>query len=135
MAVLEKAVGTASTGAKISYSATSLGEFVEIPDLQEIPELGGDPEKIDITTLADPVKRSIPGVKDLGDLTFKFLYHKANFLAMSALTGVNYFKVEFADGLVASFSAIPNTKMGGVAVNGPLVYSIGMSLQSDIEFA
>lgn len=133
---LTPATGTSSAGAKISYSATKgAPSYTEIPDLQEIPELGGDPEKIDVTTLKDTVKRSIPGVKDLGDLTFKFLYDKANFLAIRAIEGINYFKVEFSDGMVATFAAIPNVKMGGAAVNGALTYSISMSLQSEIEFA
>ena len=132
---LTPGTGESSEGAKISYKSGGESSYVEIPDLQEIPELGGDPEQIDVTTLADSVKRSIPGVKDLGDLTFKFLYKKENFLAMKALSGTYSFKVEFSDGLTATFSAIPNVKMGSAAVNGALTYSMGMSLQSEIEFA
>lgn len=132
---LTPATGESSQGAKMSYKSSGESAYIEIPDLQEIPELGGDPEQIDITTLADSVKRSIPGVKDLGDLTFKFLYKKENFLAMQALSGQYSFKIEFSDGLSAIFSAIPNVKMGGAAVNGALTYSIGMSLQSEIAFA
>jgi len=46
--------------------------FVEIPHLMEVPELGGSPEKIDITTLADTSRRFIPGIKDYGDLVTSF---------------------------------------------------------------
>lgn len=132
---LEKVIGTATIGTKLSYCATEGGDYVEVPGLQEVPELGGDPEQIDVTTLADSVKRSIPGVRDLGDLAFNFLYNKTNFLALSKLEGVGYWKVEFPDGLTASFSAIPNVKMGGAGSNAALTYTIGMSLQSEITFA
>lgn len=137
--MLAEGTGTASIGAKISVSDTEAGSFIEIPDLQEIPELGGTPEKIDVTTLKDTVKRSIPGVKDLGELSFKFLYDKENFLELTdpdtgLKNNVSYFwKVEFSDGLVMSFEAIPNIKLGGAAVNGALTYSIDMSLQSEIS--
>ncbi len=131
---LERVVGTATIGTKLSYCDTEEGDYVDIPGLQEVPELGGDPEQIEVTTLADSVKRSIPGVRDLGDLAFNFLYNKTNFLALSKLTGVGYWKVEFPDGLVASFSAIPNVKMSGASNNAALTYTIGMSLQSEIKF-
>jgi len=49
---------------KLSYKVKSEGSFVEIPHLMEVPELGGTPEKIDVTTLSDRAKRYIPGIKD-----------------------------------------------------------------------
>ena len=67
---------TISKGIKLSYKA---GEaFTELTDLQEIPELGGDTESIEITTLADAAHKYTDGIKNYGDsLPFKFLYKKA----------------------------------------------------------
>ena len=99
---LSSGTGTSSVGTKISVSDDGL-TWIEVPDLQEVPELGGDPEKIDTTTLANTVKTSIPGVQDLGDLAFTFLYDKANFLALKGGldSRVAYkWKVEFNVGLV-----------------------------------
>lgn len=128
--------GVAATSTKVGYKATAEATtYTNIPNLQEVPELGGDPEKIDVTCLADTVKKSIPGVKDLGDLAFKFLYDKTTFTTLSAITEAKEFQVEFPDGLTATFTAIPNVKMGGAAVNGALAYTVGMSLQSEILFA
>lgn len=131
---LSSGTGTSSVGTKISVSDDGL-TWIEVPDLQEVPELGGDPEKIDTTTLANTVKTSIPGVQDLGDLAFTFLYDKANFLALKAgLDGKTSYKwkVEFNDGLVMSFDAIPNIKLSGASVNSALTYTINMGLQSEI---
>lgn len=142
---LTKPTGTSTVSAKISVaeyaSGGTSGAYTEIPGLQEIPELGGDPEKIDTTTLADTVKTSIPGVKDLGDLAFKFLYSKENYLALTNPTtgfkpNTKYvFKVEFNDGMTATFDAIPSVKLGGGGVNAALNFTINTSLQSEITFA
>ena len=132
---LNKATGTSTVGAKLSVSDTSGGTYTEIPGLQEIPELGGDPEQIDVTTLEDTVKRSIPGVQDLGDLAFTFLYDKTNFLALKAgldTTTTYHWKVEFNDGLQVTFEAIPNIKLSGGGSNAALTFTINMSLQSEI---
>lgn len=141
---LTKPAGTSTTSAKISVAEITngtAGTYTEVLGLQEIPELGGDPEKIDTTTLADTVKTSIPGVQDLGDLAFTFLYSKANYLALTnSSTGlksdVGYsWKVEFSDGLTATFTAIPNIKLGGGGVNTAVNFTINMSLQSAIAFS
>lgn len=132
---LNAGTGTSTVGAKISVSDSASGTFTEIPDLQEVPEMGGDPEPIDVTTLKDKVKRSIPGVKDLGDLAFIFLYSKENYLELNEKLDSEtkyYWKVEFSDGLIMSFEAIPNLKLAGGGVNTALTYSINMSLQSEI---
>ena len=45
-----------------------------IAGLQSIPSLGGEPERVDVTTLADMERRYITGIKDYGELEFTFLY-------------------------------------------------------------
>lgn len=137
---LTKPAGTSTVGAKISVAELTSGTpgaYIEIPGLQEIPELGGDPEQIDVTCLSDTVKRSIPGVQDLGDLAFTFLYSKENFTALKSgldSSTVYGWKVEFSDGLAATFTAIPNIKLSGGSVNAAVNFTINMSLQSAIEF-
>lgn len=126
--------GMAATGTKIGHAATSTGPHTEIPGLLEVPEIGGDPEKIDTTTLTDTVKTSVPGVKDLGDLTFKFLYDTETFKKLNELKGKQSFRVTFPDKMTVTFDAIPNVKMGSAAVNGALTFTVGMSLQSAPEF-
>jgi hypothetical protein len=63
---------------KISYKLNSASSFTELEYLMEVPEFGGAPEKIDVTTLSDKVKKYVPGIKDLGDLVFKFLYDNSS---------------------------------------------------------
>ena len=44
--------------------------------LSEVPNMGGEKEKVDVTNLADKNKRYIDGITDFGDLEFKFFYNK-----------------------------------------------------------
>ena len=60
------ATGILSKGITLSYKEAET--FKVIPDLQEIPDLGGDTDTVETTTLADGAKRYIKGIKDYGDL-------------------------------------------------------------------
>ena len=47
--------GVITIGTKLSYK--NQNAYVELPDLQEIPDIGADVDNIEITTLADSVRR------------------------------------------------------------------------------
>ncbi len=53
--------------------------FEKLLDITEYPDLGGEKEKLDVTTLYDTKKRTINGIEDTGDLTFKAWYEKADY--------------------------------------------------------
>lgn len=131
--------GLLSKDTTLSYKASG-STYVELELLMEVPELGGDPEKVEVTTLSDGVKKYINGVKDLGDLTFKFLYDNetadSNYRVLKGLQDAGVpaeFKVEYPDGTGHEFTSYVNVKMDAAAVNGALTFTVGMSLQSDIN--
>ena len=53
--------------------------FEKLIDITEYPDLGGEKEKLDVTTLSDTKKRTINGIEDTGDLAFKAWYEKADY--------------------------------------------------------
>lgn len=112
--------------------------WTEIPYLMEVPELGGAPEKIDVTVLSDSVKKYIPGIKDFGDLVFKFLYDNssstANYRILKGLEDtVTTFQIKYPDMSIHKFDAIPAVKMDAGTINGALTFSVTMLLQSGID--
>jgi len=110
--------------------------FTELEYLMEVPEFGGTPEKIDITTLSDKVKKYIPGTKDYGDLVFKFLYDNANYSFLkdrSDSENPTTFRLTYPDGTSHEFDAVPSVKIDSGTVNGALTFSATMMLQSDIR--
>lgn len=124
-----------SKGIKLSYK-TGEGSFVELTNLQEIPELGGDAEAIEITTLADAAHMYTDGIKNYGDsLPFKFLYEKEQFTTLNGLTGECEWKVELPDGASCTFDGTGSVKLDGVGVNAALTYTLGVKPTSEMVWA
>lgn len=124
-----------SKGITLSYKKGS-SEFVELTNLQEIPELGGDTEAIEITTLADSAHMYTDGLKNYGDsLAFKFLYEKAQFTTLNGLTGSTEWKVTLPDGTACTFGGTCSVKLDGVGVNAALTYSLAVKPNSEMVWA
>lgn len=108
----------------------------ELTNLQEIPELGGTAEAIEITTLADAAHMYTDGILNYGDsLAFKFLYEKAQFIELSGLEGSQSWKVELADGTTCSFGGTCSVKLDGVGVNAALTYTLSIKPDSEMIWA
>ena len=113
----------------------------ELKDLLSTPDLGiGDPEKIEVTTLADDTRRYINGLKDVGDsLEFEFNYvagaeeSYAKLQAAQDGKEVHKFKVELPDGLSFSFDAMVAVKITGAAVGEQLKFTLNLTPYSAIE--
>ena len=109
---------------------------VELSNLQEIPELGGEAEAIEITTLADPAHMYTDGILNYGDsLAFKFLYEKAQFATLTAAKEVQEWKVELPDGATCEFSGTCSVKLDGVGVNAALTYTLAVKPSSAMIWA
>lgn len=133
------ATGILSRGITLSYATTASGTFTTIPDLQEIPDLGGEPETVEVTTLADSAKRYIQGIKDYGSLGFTFLYDNSestsNYRVLRGLEeagSVVYWKVTFPDTTVFAFSGSVATTVSGSGVGDALTFDANITLNSDI---
>ena len=119
-----------SEGIKLYYGEN------ELTNLMEIPELGGDTEAIEITTLADSAHVYTDGIKNYGDsLAFKFLYESAQFSTLNALTGAQNWKVELPDGEACTFSGTCSVKLDGVGVNAALTYTLSIKPNSEMAWA
>lgn len=123
-----------SKGIKLAYSSTGTESYTDLTDLLEIPSLGGSVDKVDVTTLADASKKYINGIKDYGDLPFKFNYAKEQFNTLNGLTGSIHFKVTLPDNTTATFSGEPSVSLEGVGVGAAMTYTLNISLDSDIAF-
>ena len=122
-----------SKGITLSYKNGAAGEFVELTNLQEIPELGGDVEAIEITTLADAAHTYTDGIKNYGDsLGFKFLYEDAQFTTLNGLTGASEWKVTLPDETTCTFGGTSSVKLDGVGVNAALTYTLNIKPNSEM---
>lgn len=123
-----------SKGIKLSYKS---GEsFVDLTNLQEIPDLGGDVEAIEITTLADAAHMYTDGLKNYGDsLAFKFLYDGTQFSTLNGLTDVNEWKVTLPDDATCTFSGTSSVKLDGVGTNAAVTYTLSIKPNTEMVWA
>lgn len=123
-----------SKGITLSYK--ELEEFVALTNLQEIPELGGESEPLEITTLGDAAHVYTDGILNYGDnLAFKFLYEKEQFNTLSALDGEKEWKVALPDGTNCTFKGGCSVKLDGVGVNAVITYTLNIKPTSEMVFA
>lgn len=124
-----------SKGITLSYKEGE-AEYTALTDLQEIPDLGGEAEAIEITTLADAAHMYTDGIKNYGDsLAFKFLYKKEQFSTLSAKKDSMSWKVELPDGEACTFSGTCSVKLDGVGVNAALTYTLAIKPDSEMKWA
>ena len=130
-------MATISKGIKLSYKATSgESQFTDLTNLQEIPELGGDVEAIEITTLSDAAHMYTDGILNYGDsLPFVFLYEKEQFTTLQGLSGSVNWKVSLPDNSTCSFTGTCSVKLAGVGVNAALTYTLSIKPDSAMVWA
>jgi hypothetical protein len=107
-----------------------------LTNLQEIADLGGTTESIEITTLADSAHMYTNGIKNYGDsLDFKFLYEKEQFIDLNGAEGSQTWKVELPDSSTCSFSGSCSVKLDAVGVNAALTYTLSIKPDSAMVWA
>ena len=115
-----------------------------ISGLTDIPDMGATPEKLDVTTLADEVRKYISGVKDFGDLEFTFIYESGadgNYKQLNDIVekeenknGETACSVKFPDGSQFAFKGEINLRIVGVGVNAVITFVMSVALSEDIAY-
>ena len=104
--------------------------------LQEIPELGGTRESIEITTLGDDAHMYTDGILNYGDnISFKFLYEKEQFTTLNGLKGTQNVVVTLPDTSTCTFTGTCSVKLDGVGINAPLTYTLNVKPNSAMVWA
>ena len=126
-----------SKGIILSYkSGSEASQYTALTNLQEIPDLGGATESIEITTLADAAHVYTDGLLDYGDsLEFKFLYDKTQFTALGALDGSVSWQVKLPDNATCTFNGSCSVKLDGVGVASALTYTLAIKPNSAMTWA
>ena len=128
MAVISKGITLSYKNGGSSYTA--------LTNLQEIPDLGGSTEAIEITTLADAAHMYTDGLKDYGDsIEFKFLYEETQFTTLNALNGSTEWQVKLPDQSTCSFSGTSSVKLDGVGVGAALTYTLAIKPNTEMAWA
>ena len=122
-----------SKGITLAYKIGEAPQYTILKDLQEIPDLGGEAEALEITTLDDAAHMYTDGILNYGDnLPFKFLYVKEQFDTLVALEGSIGWQIKLPDNTTCSFTGTSSVKLDAVGVNAPLTYTVAIKPDSEM---
>ena len=80
----------------LMHSATQDGEFKKLVDITSYPELFSAPEKLDISDMSSKQKKYTPGMVDIPDQEFGYIYDSNSYRAIKALEGTDhYYQLRF----------------------------------------
>lgn len=112
------------SGSPVAYS--------KLVDIKSTPDLGGDPEMLETTTLSDGIQTFIPGILSLADgLPFTANYTKSDYTTLNALADVD---TPYAVWFGADSSGSPDGHDGKFSFNGKLrVYPAGGGVNEVVD--
>ena len=133
--------GSLTKGVKLSMATIANPQtFVAgdvVANLQEFPDILGQPENVDVTTLDDSFRHYIPGIRDVGGvMSFTFLYDKTTFKKFNDAVGVHKaFQLEFPDSVKISWEGYVVPSIIGKGVNDALQFSANITADSDFTIS
>jgi len=106
---------------------TSGGDtYSKLVDIKEFPDLGGEPEMLETTTLSDNMQTYIAGIQSLDGLAFAANYDLAKFKELKALEGSQHDFAVWFGGTEAGGVVTPDGSNGKFSFKGELsVYPVG----------
>ena len=80
------------------HSDTEGGEYTKVVDITSYPDIFTAPEKLDISDMSSKQKKYTPGMIDLPDYEFGFIYDKDAYDAVKALEGTEgFYQIRFGE--------------------------------------
>lgn len=129
-----------ANGITLEVKKDGAADYVMLQDLQEVPDLGVEPEKVENSRLKDKIKHSEFGIGDPGDLAYKFAYENSSassdyrVLREICDSGkASSYRETFPDGTKFEFEAYSSIKVGGGGINAAIAFTLTLALQSDIK--
>ncbi len=121
----------------LNFSTTKEGTYSKLVDITSYPDIGGEPEQIEVTDLSTTTyKQYINGLQDISSLTFEANYTKAGYDAVVALADtVTWFQLSFGDSGVDGifqWSGKVSVYISGGAANE--ARKMSLTISSETEF-
>lgn len=129
--------GLASQGTMLEYSEDGT-KWNEVGGVKSIPEMGGSPQTIDVTTLKSTRQESIEGLQQSQSLAFQCVYQGDNFKTLAPLSGNKKqykWKVTFPDGTTSTFTGSFTIKTDSYGPNAALTFTITITVSDGPGFA
>ena len=114
---------------------TSAEAATKVVDIKDFPDLIGDPNLLETTTLSDAQVTNIPGIKGSDLLTFTCNYTSADFQAVKATEGKpHHYVLEFSDGSAFTWQGQHTCGLPGKGVDEVVEFTVNVVPSSAVSF-
>lgn len=121
---------------ELHNSTSAEGSFKKFVDIKSFPDLMGEPNLLETTTLSDPMQTYIAGIKQMDALAFTINYEKEIATTIKGMEGtISYWKVIFSDGSEFSFAGSPSLGISGKGVDEVLEATLTIVPSSEVTLA
>ena len=118
----------------LMYKASASADYTKLIDIKEFPDLGGEPEMLETTTLSDGMQTFIPGIQQLDSMTFTANYTKADYTTLKGLEGTEKNYAVWFGGTVSGTTVTPTGTDGKFEFDGQLsVYANGGGVNEVVD--
>ena len=110
----------------LMHKASSGSTYTKLTDIKEFPDLGGEPEMLETTTLSDKMQTYIAGIQSMDGLSFSANYDVTEYQKLKALEGKKESYAVWFGGTDSGSTVTPDGSNGKFAFDGELsVYPVG----------
>ena len=110
----------------LMHKASSGRTYTKLTDIKEFPDLGGEPEMLETTTLSDSMQTYIAGIQSMDGLSFSANYDMTEYQKLKALEGKKESYAVWFGGTASGGTVTPDGSDGKFAFDGELsVYPVG----------
>ena len=110
----------------LMHKASSGDTYTKLIDIKEFPDLGGEPEMLETTTLSDNMQTYIAGIQSMDGLSFSANYDMTEYQTLKALEGKKESYAVWFGGTESGGTVTPDGSNGKFAFDGELsVYPVG----------
>ncbi len=107
----------------------------KVVDIKDFPDLIGDPNLLETTTLSDAQQTNIPGIKSADILSFTCNYTSADFATVNdAANKEQYYVLAFSDGSQFSWKGQHTCGLPGKGVDEVIEFTINIAASTSVEF-
>lgn len=107
----------------------------KVVDIKDFPDLIGEPELLETTTLSDAQVTNIPGIRGSDLLTFTCNYTSADFAKVKTdESKLLYYVLEFSDGSAFDWQGQHTCGLPGKGVNEVVDFTINIAVSSAVNF-
>lgn len=118
----------------LMHKAAAAEAWAKLIDIKEFPDLGGEPEMLETTTLSDNMQTYIPGIQSLDGLSFTANYDLTEFKKLKALEGKQEQYAVWFGGTGDPPNMTPTGEKGKFSFTGELsVYPVGGGVNEVVD--